>query len=38
MFCFIFEKSEDFSCVFRKIEEFYRKRDSVANDGKNAAK
>lgn len=25
MFYFIFEKSEDFSCGFRKIEEFDRK-------------
>lgn len=26
MFYFIFEKSEDFSCGFRKIEEFDRKK------------
>lgn len=38
MFYFIFEKSEDFSCVIRKIEEFDRKKHTAANGGKNAAK
>ena len=34
MFYFIFEKSEDFSFGFRKIEEFDRKKHTAANDGK----
>lgn len=38
MFYFIFEKSEDFSFGFRKIEEFDRKKHTAANGGKNAAK